>query len=147
MKDRSPRRPDEPASGRLSPSQLLVFFALLSAPGVALWRFSGLDLAPWIGGGWLLVSLITFGAYAWDKHRARAAEWRTPEATLHLWELIGGWPGAYLAQRLLRHKSSKTSYLVVYWFIVAAHQYVAADFLLGWRIASFIRDTLAALPA
>ena len=147
MNDRNPRRPGEQASGRISPAQLLVFCALLAAPGVALWRFTGPDLAPWIGGGWLLVSLATFGAYAWDKNRARAAEWRTPEATLHLWELIGGWPGAYLAQRLIRHKSSKTSYLAVYWFIVAAHQYVAADFLLGWRIAAFVRKTALALAS
>jgi uncharacterized membrane protein YsdA (DUF1294 family) len=38
-------------------------------------------------------------------------------------------PGAYLAQRRLRHKSSKRSYQVVFWLIVLGYQLVAVDSL------------------
>jgi uncharacterized membrane protein YsdA (DUF1294 family) len=118
---------------------VLFLAALLIAPGLALGHFAGLELAAWIAGGVILISLATFGAYAWDKRRARAAEWRTPENILHLWELIGGWPGAYLAQRIIRHKSSKTSYLVVFWLIVSVYQYIAIDSLLGWPLFHQLR--------
>lgn len=60
-------------------------------------------------------SVIAFVAYWADKSAARAGRWRTPESTLHLLALIGGWPGALVAQWHLRHKSAKFSFLVVFW--------------------------------
>jgi uncharacterized membrane protein YsdA (DUF1294 family)/cold shock CspA family protein len=60
-------------------------------------------------------SLITFIAYAFDKSAAQSGSWRTQENTLHLLALIGGWPGALIAQNRLRHKSRKTSFQVVFW--------------------------------
>ena len=60
-------------------------------------------------------SVITFLAYARDKSAARNNRWRTPESTLHLLSLIGGWPGALVAQRVLRHKSSKQPFRTVFW--------------------------------
>jgi uncharacterized membrane protein YsdA (DUF1294 family) len=46
-----------------------------------------------------LMSLITFAVYFFDKRTARHGRPRTPEVTLHVLELLGGWPGALLAQR------------------------------------------------
>lgn len=43
-------------------------------------------------------------------------------AQLHALELLGGWPGALLAQQLLRHKTKKTSYQVVFWLTILMHQ-------------------------
>ena len=63
-------------------------------------------------------SLIAFITYALDKAAARAGRWRTQESTLHLLALIGGWPGALLAQRQFRHKTAKTSFLVIFWATV-----------------------------
>ncbi|QDV19566.1 Cold shock-like protein CspG [Gimesia panareensis] len=63
-------------------------------------------------------SVITFIAYAWDKSAAQRGKWRTAESTLHFMSLLGGWPGALAAQRLLRHKSSKQKFLLVYWLTV-----------------------------
>lgn len=67
------------------------------------------------------MSVVTFAFYAWDKSAARRGARRIPEATLHLLEFLGGWPGAWVGQRLLRHKNAKLSYQVVFWFIVILH--------------------------
>ncbi len=75
-----------------------------------------------------------FHVYRSDKRRAEAGEWRVPEVMLHFTELIGGWPGAFLAQRIVRHKISKTSYQILFWAIVLIHQFVALDFVMGWRL-------------
>lgn len=87
--------------------------------------------------GWLIaagiygaMSAVAFVAYALDKRRARLGQRRIPEATLHALELLGGWPGAFLAQRLVRHKNAKISYQVVFWLIVVLHLAVA-----GWLLA------------
>lgn len=66
-------------------------------------------------------SVITFGAYARDKRVARDGGWRTPESTLHLISLVGGWPGALIAQALLRHKTRKPQFLIGYWFTVVVN--------------------------
>ncbi|HEY0947790.1 MAG TPA: DUF1294 domain-containing protein [Opitutaceae bacterium] len=81
----------------------------------------------------LAVSAVTFFVYRSDKRRAEAGEWRIPESSLHLLELLGGWPGAFLAQRAFRHKTAKASFQVVFWAIVVVHEYVALDSVLGWR--------------
>jgi uncharacterized membrane protein YsdA (DUF1294 family) len=67
------------------------------------------------------MSLLAIALYAADKRRAARGQWRISEATLHLVELLGGWPGALVAQRALRHKRWKRSYLIIFWLIVAAH--------------------------
>lgn len=57
-----------------------------------------------------LVSGVAFIAYGLDKSAANAGRQRTPETTLHVLGLIGGWPGALLAQRVFRHKSRKLAF-------------------------------------
>jgi uncharacterized membrane protein YsdA (DUF1294 family)/cold shock CspA family protein len=64
------------------------------------------------------LSIITFLAYASDKSKAQRGAWRTPESTLHMFSLIGGWPGAAVAQQLLRHKSQKQEFRIAFWFTV-----------------------------
>lgn len=53
------------------------------------------------------VNLITYRAFARDKKFAIQKQQRTPEKTLLFWARIGGWTGAKVAQRRLRHKSYK----------------------------------------
>ncbi|WP_307720873.1 DUF1294 domain-containing protein [Pseudoduganella lutea] len=43
----------------------------------------------------MCASLATFLAYFLDKRAARAGRRRTPERTLLLFGLAGGWPGAF----------------------------------------------------
>lgn len=68
-----------------------------------------------------VMSWLTFIIYADDKSRAKRRQQRTSEKTLHLCELAGGWLGGFIAQRMIRHKSKKTSYQIVFWAIVALH--------------------------
>ncbi len=67
------------------------------------------------------MSLITLALYADDKSRAKKGRWRVQEKTLHLCEFMGGWLGAFVAQRQLHHKSSKASYQAEFWMIVIIH--------------------------
>lgn len=48
-----------------------------------------------------------------DKSSASRKGWRVPESTLNLLALVGGWPGAAVAQSLLRHKTMKVGFRVV----------------------------------
>ncbi|WP_375509493.1 DUF1294 domain-containing protein [uncultured Nostoc sp.] len=84
-----------------------------------------------------VMSFITFAQYADDKYRAKQGRWRISEKRLHLCEFMGGWLGAFIAQRTLRHKSSKVSYQVVFWVIVTIHIVFWLDWLfLGRRLIS-----------
>ncbi len=75
----------------------------------------------WISIVYASMSAVTFLVYVLDKGAARRGDQRTPESTLHVLELLGGWPGAFLAQQLIRHKNAKVSYQIVFWLIVAIH--------------------------
>ena len=67
---------------------------------------------------YLIASVITYIAYANDKSKAKNEHWRTPESTLHLLALVGGWPGALIAQQHLRHKSQKQEFRFLCWITV-----------------------------
>jgi uncharacterized membrane protein YsdA (DUF1294 family) len=68
-----------------------------------------------------LMSAVAFGLCWIDKQRAVRGQWRINEGTLHAIELLGGWPGAWIAQRVFHHKGKKTRYLVVFWTIGVIH--------------------------
>ena len=112
---------------------LVLVAGLLVLPMTALHR-RGLDLR-WAGAYGLMISVLTYWAYARDKRRALQGEWRISEYQLHLWELLGGWPGAWIAQRRLRHKCSKGSYQFVFWLIVLGYQIAAFDSFQDWQFS------------
>jgi uncharacterized membrane protein YsdA (DUF1294 family) len=70
---------------------------------------------------YLAASVATFIAYGLDKSAARTNAWRIPEATLHVLALIGGWPGALVAQHVFHHKSRKLSFQIAFWTTVAVN--------------------------
>ncbi len=72
-----------------------------------------------------VMSIITLILYQADKQRAQHGQWRVAENMLHLAELLGGWPGALMAQYNLRHKNAKFSYQLIFWLIVVSHE-------IGW---------------
>lgn len=77
-----------------------------------------LSAGSWLAVWYATASVITFFVYAIDKSAAKQRAWRTPERTLHLLALAGGWPGALLAQQFLRHKTSKARFKVTFWATV-----------------------------
>ena len=72
----------------------------------------------WLPLAYLGVSVVTMVVYAVDKSSAESGGWRTSEQTLHILALVGGWPGALVAQQVLRHKSSKLEFRAVFWVTV-----------------------------
>lgn len=67
------------------------------------------------------LSVVTFIVYAFDKSKAQRNTWRTQESTLHFLALAGGWPGAAIAQQLLRHKSAKQEFRAAFWGTVVVN--------------------------
>ncbi|MCP5079858.1 MAG: DUF1294 domain-containing protein, partial [Psychromonas sp.] len=59
-----------------------------------------------------------FIMYAVDKSAAKRGAWRTQESTLHLLSVVGGWPGALVAQQKFRHKTRKLSFQMIFWVTV-----------------------------
>lgn len=78
-------------------------------------------LPDWTIWAYLSVSAMTFVIYAVDKASAKLRSQRVSEATLHLLSLLGGWPGAILAQELLRHKSAKQEFRAMFWCTVVVN--------------------------
>lgn len=96
------------------PAQLfaLTFLLLVTLAAVAA------AVPPQVLGLYLGASLATYAAYARDKMAAERSGRRIPENNLHVLGLVGGWPGALLAQGRLRHKTRKQPFRAVFWATV-----------------------------
>ena len=60
-------------------------------------------------------------AYAIDKSAAVHNRRRISEKTLHILALVGGWPGALAAQKLLRHKTVKQPFRRIFYITVVVN--------------------------
>jgi uncharacterized membrane protein YsdA (DUF1294 family)/cold shock CspA family protein len=107
---------------------LALFFFVLAAMA---WQ----QRVPWsVLACYFVMSVVTYLVYWGDKRAAMVGRWRTPESTLQLMALLCGWPGAWLAQRWLRHKTSKRSFQRVFWLAVVCN--VAGLLLLAPRLGA-----------
>lgn len=123
-----------PSKLDIAPMGVAIF---LAAMAIAISRDM---LPPAIMALYLGASLTAFLLYAWDKSAAINGRWRTQESTLHIFALIGGWPGALLAQRLIRHKSKKRRFLGIFWATV-----IINCVMLAWTFTSSGTATLQAV--
>jgi uncharacterized membrane protein YsdA (DUF1294 family)/cold shock CspA family protein len=112
---RSARRmqSNSPAQWGVASFFAIAAFLALYLIVASVWRVPGVYAVVYA-----LASLVCFLAYAVDKSAATAGRWRTPESTLLLLGLAGGWPGAILAQQFLRHKSNKAAFRSAFWATV-----------------------------
>src|SRR5690554_2703432 len=61
----------------------------------------------------ILMSLISFFLYSWDKRKAISGKWRTKEKTLLLSSFLFGAIGGIAGMYLKRHKTDKWYFKVV----------------------------------
>ncbi|BBP76860.1 DUF1294 domain-containing protein [Pseudomonas gingeri] len=134
----TPERNRPASAGRLQHLRLkwAIWLVLCVLPGfgaLKMWLSGGVSWPLW---GYGVASLLAFFLYWSDKRKARNDTWRTPEKVLHGVELLGGWPGALIAQQAFRHKTRKLSFQLVFWAIVLLHQVFWIDQLfLGASLA------------
>lgn len=76
-----------------------------------------------------LLSGVAFLIYGADKSAAAQGRWRTSESTLHTIALVGGWPGALVARRVFRHKTTKQPFRTIFWGTVIANCVALAWFV------------------
>jgi uncharacterized membrane protein YsdA (DUF1294 family)/cold shock CspA family protein len=103
----------QPAEVGLNALLAIPAFAVALLGAAVFWH-----LPLWMAGSYALLSLAAFVAYAADKSAAAHGGDRSPEIWLLLLGLVGGWPGALLAQQLLRHKTRKASFQALFWLTV-----------------------------
>ena len=78
--------------------------------------------------GYGVMSTVSFIFYGVDKLAAINGSQRTPEMHFHLLSLLGGWPGAAIAQRIFRHKKNKSSFMGVFKLL----SLINAGVLIAW---------------
>ncbi|MDY0910051.1 DUF1294 domain-containing protein [Microbacterium sp. CFBP9034] len=98
-----------------------------------------LGLPWWMPALYAVLSLIAFAAYGLDKSAARRDAPRTSEQTLLALGLLGGWPGALIAQQVFRHKTRKRSFRRAFWRTVVLNvlllgTFIALATLRGWDL-------------
>ena len=111
------------ATGLATP---ILFFAAISY-GILTGK-----LHPLVPVAYIILSCIAYMTYAFDKAVAMQRRWRTTESTLLAIGLLGGWPGAMIAQSMFRHKTKKLPFIVAFWFTAAAN-----CFVLGWFVSPY----------
>ena len=133
----APLRPTSPIIGAIA---ILAFAAIYSLVEIY-WG----PVPLWVLFLYLGVSAITFGSYAIDKSAARLKQRRVAETSLILLGMLGGWPGAILAQQLLRHKTAKPSFRAVFWTSVLVNVFVFVA-LNAPGVAQSLVDVLGGRP-
>ena len=94
--------------------------ALLLLAGLVIVFEQPASLPLWLALWVAAFSLATYGVYAYDKAQAHSGGLRVPEVVLHLMAALGGAPGAFVAMRMLHHKTKKAQFRAIFWLIVAA---------------------------
>lgn len=123
------RRPKPAVLYRRRSRAAAVLGVVLYAGILAALVFAG-RLLPLPALSYLPAAALLFAVYAYDKAAAGHGFRRVPERLLHGLALANGWPGAWLAQAFLRHKTRKPAFLRVFWLTVCLN--VAA--VIGWAL-------------
>ena len=128
----SSRRRDSPAQWGTASYFAIPAFLVLYFFVAIVWRVPN-----WIAGLYLAASVVCFVVYVVDKSAAVAGRWRVSESTLIFLGLVGGWPGAIVAQQVSRHKSNKVAFRSAFWGSVVLN--VLAFIALSSPLLSLLR--------
>lgn len=112
------------------PRKTIALLFLAGISGLTVW----MHWSMWLPAAYLGLSGVTFLCYWYDKSAAQNDRQRTPEKILQLLALFDGWPGALLAQSLLRHKNRKASFQQMFWVVVVINLVA-----LAWLLQEFPR--------
>ena len=74
------------------------------------------------------INAVTMLLYGYDKRQAIVGRGRVPEVILHAAALVGGSPGALIAQMLFRHKTRKFKFRLVFVGVVLLQVLVALGY-------------------
>ena len=110
---------------------VLTAFASLYATTAAL-----RGVPPWADLLYAGASALSFALHAVDKAAAIDKRDRIPESMLLWLGFVGGWPGAIVAQQVLRHKTAKRSFRIRFWLSVIANAAIFA-----WATTMMARST------
>ena len=66
---------------------------------------------------YVILNIIAFLSYVWDKHKAKNDQWRTRESTLIILAFFGPF-GATAGMLTVRHKTQKLKFKLVYIFLI-----------------------------
>jgi uncharacterized membrane protein YsdA (DUF1294 family) len=75
-----------------------------------------------------ILSVIAFVMYWHDKQQAIHLAERVSESALLAIGQFGGWPGALLAQKILKHKTAKLSFQIKFMVTLVGHVVVVTIF-------------------
>ena len=128
----SSRRRDSPAQWGTASYFAIPAFLVLYFFVAIVWRVPN-----WVAGLYLAASVVCFVVYVVDKSAAVAGRWRVSESTLIFLGLVGGWPGAIVAQQVSRHKSNKVTFRSAFWGSVVLN--VLAFIALSSPLLSLLR--------
>jgi uncharacterized membrane protein YsdA (DUF1294 family)/cold shock CspA family protein len=126
-----PRRSKAPRAWGTASLLAIPAFLFLYLAVAVVWR-----VPYWVAVAYLASSVVCFVYYALDKSAAAAGRWRVPESTLIVLGLACGWPGAIVAQQVLRHKSAKEEFRSAFWASVALN--IIAFIILCSPMVSFL---------
>lgn len=118
------------ASGNWSLTAGAILIVLLATAAVLLGHAPPLLLV-----AYLALGVVSIAVYWADKRAAEAGRWRVSETSLHSVDLIGGIAGGLVAQQLLRHKTSKSSFALVTLLIALLHVAALVTLVTGiWEV-------------
>ena len=60
----------------------------------------------------VIINVVTFFIYGLDKSKARAGQWRIPEAQLIFLAVIGGSVGVLVGMKVFHHKTRKSKFKI-----------------------------------
>ncbi|MDF1861428.1 MAG: hypothetical protein P1U87_14525 [Verrucomicrobiales bacterium] len=82
-----------------------------------------------------LLSAATFLLYHCHEFRRDGIGNCTPDSALHFLELLGGWPGAILAQHQIGTEFSRKRYQFFFWIIVGIWQGISIEAIFDWSVS------------